>query len=282
MAESEERLSRQEGFDRYPTVEIGGFIRTLPREVYPTDLDLQIYLPWQMDAQPEKVYPVVYLTDGLWDAPLVCAIYAHLLYDRVVPEFLLVGLCHGGCKGDADAVRKIDLAPAGREAEAAERDFLARLRRQVIPLVEREYPVDTGFRAIAGTSIGAHFALSSIFRAPGLFHAVVAVSPVVDAREQSLMELEAAFFEGQRRWPDRLRHRAPALPLKLFMAVGERDVPVYLEAAGRFDARLDRRRYRYLHKRLHIAAGEGHGGVKPEGLNRGLRFIFREGCDGEA
>lgn len=128
-----------------------------------------ISLPWSYNDEPERTYPVVYLCDGYWDFPLGWGLYSHLLYDKVVPEYILVGLAYGGDKPDVDALRKPDLAPPDTRMPGG--DYLARLKESIIPFVESEYGCDPSFRCLAGVSIGGAFAMSALFREPGSFTA---------------------------------------------------------------------------------------------------------------
>ena len=55
------------------------------------DYELIVVLPASYYTQPEKKYPVLYYVDAYWDTPLLASTYGNLIYDNVVPEFIMVG-----------------------------------------------------------------------------------------------------------------------------------------------------------------------------------------------
>lgn len=232
-----------------------------------------VSVPWTYDEHPEKRYPVVYLCDGYWDYPLVWGLYSHLLYDKVVPEYILVGLSYGGSRPDYDALRKPDLGPAAPGVPAAG-DYLARLQNHIIPFIEAGYACDPSFRCLAGVSIGGAFALSALFRAPGCFQAVIALSPTVMNFDRWVFRLEDEHHGAGRGAVAKLTGQGRALPARVFLAAGEADDPRIVAGIREFDRVLAARKYRFLEKQLRVIDGEKHAGLKGEGMTRGLRHVF--------
>jgi dienelactone hydrolase len=193
------------------------------------------------------------------------------LYDKVVPEHILVGLSYGGAKPDVDALRKIDLAPPAANSHD---DYLARLKSSVIPFVEAEYGVDPSFRCIAGVSIGGAFALSALFRETGLFQGAIALSPTTEYFDRWLFRLEEQYAEANTNLVSKLLARRKELPVRIFMAAGAADDPGVVRGIQEFDRQLEPRRYRFFEKQFRLIDGEKHSALKPEGFNRGLRHVF--------
>jgi predicted alpha/beta superfamily hydrolase len=218
---------------------------------------------------------VVYLCDGFWDFSLVWAMYSHLLTDKAVPEYILVGLGYGGNMPDFEVLRLIDLHSISRRSEARNHtpDYLARLKNIIFPFVEREYAVDTTFQVLGGCSSGAAFAIAAMFAEPELFQAIIALSPLFDLRFAWLSKLEEEYFQKRRNRLSPLVSRA-SLPVRLFLGVGGEDSPQVKMEALRFNEHLDNRCYRGFQKELRCIDGERHCAVKPEGFNRGLRYVF--------
>jgi predicted alpha/beta superfamily hydrolase len=58
------------------------------------DHELVVVFPSSYYSNPDKKYPVLYFLDAYWDAPLLVSTYGNLVYDNVVPEFIMVGLSY--------------------------------------------------------------------------------------------------------------------------------------------------------------------------------------------
>jgi uncharacterized protein len=271
--------TREYFFKTYPTWKIGVHVRDIPSDGNSPDLQIQVFLPWSMEKAVTKTFPVVYICDGYWDMELASSIYPHLLWDKVIPEFIMVGLSYSGIPIDSsviDPLRMTDLAPPSPEAAAAGNDYLSRLKNTVIPFVDSEYPTDPSFRAISGTSLGANFAVSALFRAPGLFHAAIALSPIFASYNRWIFALEEQYYRDRQSGVGRFLGKKPEFPVRLFSAVGDLDSPQIVQAAKEFQSVLERRKYRFLEHNFRLIPGEKHGGVLPEGLNRGFRHIFSD------
>lgn len=242
-------------------------IRTLPRSANGRDYQLFVALPPDY-ATSGKKYPVLYICDGYWDFTLISGFYGNLIYDRVVPHFIIVGFGyqHAATNAEFDVLRRHDYTlvsdgndPKGeRSGHAA--DFLAVVETEIIPFVEMEYRVDPSFRALSGNSLGGLFSLYAMFAKPGLFQAHVAASP---ACPPALFEFEKKFAADH-----------PHLPARLFMTGAEKEGRGFLADIKRFNERLQSRRYEGFKYQWRLIDGEGHTGTKAESYNRGLRFAF--------
>lgn len=231
---------------------------------------LYVALPGSYGERQDKRYPVLYLCDGYWDFALVNAFYGNLFYDKVIPEYILVGFGYQGKKPDYERLRRWDYTPAadprpdvdaGASGHAA--DFLATVEDEIIPYVEREYRVDPTYRVLAGSSLGGLFTLYAALAKPGLFQAYIAPSPAVVWAGDWLFGYEEAFAKSGRH----LRGR-------LFMTGAGNEWPSFLDGIRRFDARLRRRANPDLVYEFRIIDGERHAGTKAESYNRGVRFAF--------
>lgn len=231
---------------------------------------LYIGLPPSYGEHPGKRYPVLYLCDGYWDFALVNAFYGNLLYDKVIPEILLVGFGYQGDKPNYDRLRRWEYTPvadthaqpdAGETGHAA--DFLATIERKIIPFVEREYRADPSYRVLGGSSLGGLFTLYAAFARPGLFQAYIAPSPAVVWADDWLFGYEESFAKS-----------GQSLRGRLFMTGAGEEWPDFLNAIRRFDSRLRRRAYPDFVYEFRIVDGERHAGTKAESYNRGVRFAF--------
>ncbi len=246
-------------------------IRTPPDASGRAD-QLYVALPASYAREPQRRYPVVYLCDGYWDFVLVYGFTGNLLYDRAVPEFILVGLGYQGESPDYDRLRARDYTPVveadadhahpGRETGHAA-EYLSRLEHDIVPFVDRSYRTDPSYRVLGGSSLGGLFTLYALFERPELFRAFIAPSPAVTWANRWLFEREAAFAKEHRE-----------VRARLFMTGASAEEPGFLAGIRAFDGQLAQRRYEGLAYEFRMVEGERHAGTKAESYNRGLRFAF--------
>jgi uncharacterized protein len=253
---------------RYPAHTIQGTeLRVLPPTAQGRAYQLHIALPASYAKEPNKRYPVLFVTDGYWDFATIQSSYGGLVYDRVVPELLIVGLGYAGTNLDYDTLRRWELSPfpfgdAG-EASGHAADFLQTLEQVIIPFVDREYRTDPSYRVLAGSSFGGLFTLYTMYTRPGLFQAYVAASPAVALQNDWLFGYEETFAKSGK-----------PLKARLYMTGAENEWPSFLAGIERFRQRITQRKYDGLVFEYRLIDGERHGGTKPESYTRGMRFAF--------
>ena len=241
-------------------------LRTLPRSANGRDYMLYVALPASYDKEPGRKYPVLYMTDGYWCFTLMNALYGALVYDHVVPEFIIVGVGYAGENLDYDKLRQWDLLPMELPHNAASghaAEFLAAFENEFIPFVEREYRADPVHRVLGGASYGGLFSLYAMYTKPELFSGYIAVSPAVNAGNKWLFNYEEVFAKAGK-----------ALKTRLFMSAGGNEWASFQAGIKRFDARINSRKYQDMAYQFRVIEGERHGGTGAEGYNRALRFIF--------
>ncbi|HZL45120.1 MAG TPA: hypothetical protein VFC28_02750, partial [Opitutaceae bacterium] len=79
-----------------PFVITNSELRVLPRAANGRDYQLQVRLPASYATDTTRRYPVLFVTDGYWDFPTIVTSYDNLIYDKVVPECIIVGLGYAG------------------------------------------------------------------------------------------------------------------------------------------------------------------------------------------
>jgi predicted alpha/beta superfamily hydrolase len=266
LALSADLVSAQSARPTFPPHTIGNsHLRVLPPTPAGRHYQLHVGLPASYARETTRRYPVVFVTDAYWDFQKMDAIRGGLVYDKVVPEFIIVGLGYAGENLDYDALRRWELPPApfggGESGHAA--DFLRTIETEIIPFVEREYRADPSCRVLAGASLGGLFTLYSMYTKPELFQAYIAATPAVAVANNWLFTYEEAFVKSGR-------------PLKgrLFMAGGGNESPSFLGGILRFNQRIVSRKSAGLAYEFRIIDGERHAGMQLEAYVRGLRFVF--------
>ncbi len=244
----------------------GSELRVLPPNAAGRHYQLSVGLPASYAKETGRRYPVVYVTDGYWDFEKLDAIRGTLVFDKVVPEFIIVGIGYAGENLDYGRMRNWELSPVrfGDDPNTGHAaDFLATIESAVIPFVEREYRADPAHRVLAGASLGGLFTLYAMYSKPDLFSGWVAVTPAVAVNDGWLLNYEQKFAQA-----------GGELKGRLFASMGENENPAYLSVILRYNARVASRKYPQLAYQFRIVDGERHAGMQLESYTRGLRFVL--------
>lgn len=242
-------------------------LRVPPPSAHGRNYQLHVRLPGSYAKEKAKRYPVLYVTDGYWDFPTIVTTYDNLVYDKVVPEFIVVGLGYAGENLDYGKMRAWELSPVRTGPLAlgtghADK-FLDSLEKEIIPFIEREYRADPAHRMLAGSSLGGLFALYTMYTKPELFEGYIAASPAVVAGDDWLLGYEEKFAKAGR-----------SLPARLYVTGAEHEWTGFLAGIKRYQQRLTERKYPGFVHESRIIDGERHAGTKAESYTRGLRFVF--------
>jgi predicted alpha/beta superfamily hydrolase len=242
-------------------------LRVLPRNADGREYQLHIGLPASYAKDKDRHYPVVFVTDGYWDFEKMNAISGPLVYDKVVPEFIIVGLGYPGENLDYGKMRRWELSPVrfdGDPGTGRAENFLRTLENEIIPFVEREYRIDRANRVLAGASLGGLFTLYAMYSKPQLFSGYLAATPAVVLGNSWLLDYEETFVAEKR-----------ALVTRLFVSVGENESPAFRRGIMRYHERVSSREHDGLAYQFRVIDGERHAGMQTESYTRGLRFIFK-------
>jgi hypothetical protein len=251
----------------FPKVTIAGSeLRTVKSTSTGRDNDLYIHIPSNYGQDKTKKYPVLYILDGQWDFKLMDSVLGGLVYDKFVPEMIMVGITYSGDNADYGGLRAMDYTPTadrGVKGSGNGPNFLKFLKTELIPFIEANYRADPARRFLQGSSYAGLFTLYAMFADPGLFSGYLSASPAVPFGDGYVFKQEAEYSRAHKE-----------LPVKLFLAVGGSEG---LTAPVReFMRTLQSRGYKGLKLEARVIEGERHAGNKPETFNRGLRFLFSD------
>ncbi|MBB1504856.1 prolyl oligopeptidase family serine peptidase [Pseudoalteromonas sp. SG41-1] len=150
---------------------------TIKSAVLNEERTVTVQLPKSYQAEPNKVYPVIYRLDGAGNIPLASAVIERLQNDNRAPEVIIVAIESTNRLRDFyPTVNKEPQGPVGEGGGAAK--FLAFFEQELIPFINKNYRTHD-FRVIAGASAGGVFALYALQANPELFQAHIAYSPAV-------------------------------------------------------------------------------------------------------
>ena len=251
----------------FPKVTLAGSqLRTLYSTSTGRDYDLYVHIPASYDKETSRKYPVVYILDGQWDFKLMDSILGGLVYDKFVPEMILIGITYSGENADYNGLRAMDLTPVATSDVKGSGDgpkFLKFLKTELIPFIESNYRADPLHRVLQGSSYAGLFTLYALFSDPGLFSAYMSASPAVPYADRYTFKQEAEYA----------RHHKE-LPVKLYLALGGSEG--LTSPVQDFMKTLQSRAYKGLKLETRVIEGERHASNKPELFNRGLRFLFSD------
>lgn len=240
-------------------------LRVLPRNADGRQYQLHVHLPASFSKAPGRRYPVLYVTDGYWDFATVVSSYNNLAYDRVVPEFIVVGLGYAGEQPNYDTLRLWELSPVrmadGTGGHADK--FIAALEKDIFPLVERDYRGDPAQRYLAGSSLGGLFTLHAMYARPELFKGYIAASPAVVVGSDWIIGRAKAYAATGK-----------PLDARLYVTGAEYEWPGFLAGIQRYQALLPELKQPGLVFQSRTIDGERHAGTKAESYTRGMRFVF--------
>lgn len=243
-----------------------------------------VALPKSYQDQPNRRYPVLYVTDADYAFPLIRQIARRLNGDGpAISDFILVGLSYA--KGDdAMASRRRDYTPTVNGAVGAPKEaihgesqaYIGYLQQHVLPFVAATYRTDEQQRLFLGHSYGALLGFDILFTAPQLFAGYILGSPSLWYDDHVIWSTEQSYAK---------QHQD--LPAKVLMYVGEYEDMKAGDArfakrhnmvtdAQTMAKKLKARRYPSLVLTLDVLNDEDHLSVAPRGFIKGLKFLLAE------
>jgi len=243
---------------------------------------LFVSLPPSYGKEPQRRYPVLYVTDADYAFPVVRQIARRLNVEGPkIEEFILIGISYA--KGDDPvASRRRDYTPtpngpgdtpAGAiHGEGAKHQ--AWLRDRALPFVTGRYRAAPGRSILLGHSYGGLLAAQILFSEPEMFGGYVLGSPSLWYDKRHMFGVEAAYAA---------QHRD--LKAKVFVYTGEyealrkgdsrynQSVDLVADSRALADT-LRRRGYPGLTLEAEILNGEDHVSVAPRGFTRALKFLL--------
>ncbi|MFT3781520.1 MAG: alpha/beta hydrolase-fold protein [Nibricoccus sp.] len=242
-------------------------LRVLPKNANGRQYQLHVGLPPNYSKGANKRYPVVYVTDGYWDFEKIDAIRGGLLYDRYVPEFIIVGIGYPGQDVDYGSMRRWELSPCTLDNDPQNTghaaDFLKSIETDIIPYIDREFRTDPTQRVLGGASLGGLFTLYAMYTKPELFSGYMAITPAVSVADEWLLGYEEKFVKA-----------GGKLKGRLFVSVGQNEWPNFVASIFRYNSRVSWRKYPALAYQFRVIEGARHAGMQMESYVRALTFVF--------
>ena len=248
---------------------------TVPDPVSGRQYEVFVGLPPNYESQPQRRYPVLYVTDADYAFPIIRQLTRRMNLDGpVIEDFILVGLSYS--RGDTGKVsRNRDYTPtsSGKAGYGGGPAYQTYLKTQALPFIDARFRSDPKRRALLGHSYGSLLGAQILFTEPGLFRTYILGSPSFWFDGGHMMKMEADFARAHR-----------DLPADVFMYVGGFETPGTHPRNNRetdlvgdmraMDLTLRSRGYPGLRVVSITLEDEDHLTVAPVGFTRALRAVL--------
>ncbi len=163
-----------------------GEIDSLYSDILHESREIYIQMPDTYHPESARKYPVVYVLDGETILNAVTTVHSYY-WGGFLPEMIIIGISNR-------ENRERDLLESSTK-------FNSFLEKELIPYIERKYPV-TDYRTLIGHSLGGYFAINTLINDTDLFDNYLAIDPSLDRNNQELIiESKEAFssrsFKGK-------------------------------------------------------------------------------------
>lgn len=148
--------------------------------------DIYVQLPANYNANQR--YPVAYVLDGEVFLPTVSNVQDYYS-GGFTPEMILVGISNNKNRMrdlTTSTIKEMYGMPFNEENGAAN-NFIKFIETELIPFIEKKYPV-TNFRTLIGHSYGGLFTIYTLIHHPKLFSNYLAIDPSLDWDNQKLLK----------------------------------------------------------------------------------------------
>jgi len=157
-----------------------------------------VHIPKGSDSAKE--YPVLYLLDGNAHFEGVKTLMDHLVRFDQIPEMIVVGI--------PNTNRTLDLTPSrmevSRDGNAIPKgingggeDFTSFLEKELIPYIEKTYPVTT-HKTFVGHSLGGLLVINTLIHHPEIFNNYIAIDPSLWWNNQKLLKEAKTILEQEK------------------------------------------------------------------------------------
>jgi len=241
-------------------------VKVFHSQIIDDDFYLYISLPDDYDKSDKK-YPVLYLLDADVAFGMAASIARYLQFGNTIPELIIVGIGYGGLKKNEGNMRNRDQtisSKRGRPGTGGAPKFRTFLKEELIPYIENTYRANPKDRTINGYSLGALFAIYTLFTEPELFNRYIIGSPHLSWDEYRIFTFQEEAFE-----------KMDDIDAKVFISVGsEEDEEIYFQPIDEMVTLIEEKEYENLKMETKVFDGGTHLICPPETLSYGLVSVF--------
>lgn len=165
-----------------------GIIDSLYSDILNESREIYIHLPESFDKGSKRKYPVIYVLDGEVILKAAATVY-DFYWGGYMPEMVIIGISNNKNRTRDLTTSEVELrrgAAFSQETGGAE-NFTAFIEKELIPYVEKNYPV-SGYRTLIGHSYAGLFTISALINHTSLFENFLAIDPSLDWDNQKLLK----------------------------------------------------------------------------------------------
>jgi predicted alpha/beta superfamily hydrolase len=261
---------------------VGSEVWDVPDPVSGRGYQVFVALPPSYATQPNRRYPVLYVTDADYAFPIIRQIGRRLNVEGPqIKEFILVGLAYA--KGeDGKVSRQRDYTPTPRGPSTATagavhgqgKAYQRYLADQVKPFIATRYRTDPAASFFLGHSYGSLLGAQILLTQPELFNGYVLGSPSLWYDKRHALKMEEIYAKNNK-----------DLSAKVYLYVGAYEAlrkgdrrynqSVDMVADNKaFEAALKSRHYPNLQLKSVVLEDEDHLTVAPRGFTQGLKYLL--------
>lgn len=145
-----------------------------------TTYKIHIYLPLTYTETQNK-YPIMVLTDAYWEMGVAKTVFDLLTVGKEIPEVIIVGISYPYSNSiDMARNRFRDMLPThveGFNPSGLADNFIAFIKKELLPYIENNYRVDTTDRCFCGHSFGGLLGSHILLEQSDLFNRYIIGSP---------------------------------------------------------------------------------------------------------
>lgn len=238
--------------------------------------EIHIALPANYSKMNEE-YPVVYYLDAYYWGGIVIETYRLLRAFNEIPPLILVGISYPDATvAEAHTYRSRDFIPtevneqnmgefadAPPPASGGANKFLAFMKEELKPLIEKNYRVNKEDSGILGYSNGALFGAYVLFHDPSTFNNYLLGSPALDLDNFVTLKYEEEYFS-----------KSKELKANVFLSAGTEEWERIIVSWLKLKNRLEIRNYEGLNLIVKAFEGENHTSNIPGTISRGFRELY--------
>ncbi|NHN24060.1 esterase [Flavobacterium jejuense] len=164
-----------------------GVLDSLYSQTLKESRDIYVQLPTNYNPNSDKKYPVAFILDGEIFLPTVSNVQDYYS-GGFTPEMILVAISNSKNRMrdlTTSNIKEMYGMPFNEENGAAI-NFIKFIETELIPFIEKKYPV-THFRTLIGHSYGGLFTIYTLIHHPHLFSNYLAIDPSLDWDSQKLI-----------------------------------------------------------------------------------------------
>ena len=226
----------------------------LQSEILKEERIIQVLLPEGYKPGSQEKYDVLYLLDGDSNLQTISAIQQFIQNHSGMPPVIMVAVFNTD--------RNRDLSPthiAGMASSGGADKFLAFLKKELVPYINKSYPVSDN-AILYGHSFGGLFAMYALLEEPLLFKYYLAVDP-------------SFFWDGNYLNKLAVDKLSASSGKSLFIA-GRDEGGIKQMGISAMDAVLKEKAPKDLNWKIASYPEEDHGSIRLKSVYDGLRFFY--------